>query len=84
MKEVAHDSISFRPVVAVAGGVVGAELAGAARGLAALDAETHDTKPRRPNDLPIAAAPTSPCVKSASIRRDTAYGLSASAACMKE
>src|SRR2546427_4863243 len=57
MEEVAHDPVPRRPVVAVAGVVVGAEAAGVERGLTALGAETHDRKPRRPTDSSIAALP---------------------------
>src|SRR5437899_11991521 len=57
MEEVAHDPVPRRPVVAVAGVVVGAEAAGVERGLTALGAETHDRRPRRPTDSSIAALP---------------------------
>src|SRR2546423_4478911 len=57
MEEVAHDAVARCPVVAMAGVMVGAEAGGAERGLAALGAEAHDRKPRRPTDLSIAALP---------------------------
>src|SRR5882724_1544184 len=57
MEEVAHDAVARRPIVAVAGVVVGAEAGGAERGLTALGAETHDRKPRRPTDSSIAVLP---------------------------
>src|SRR2546428_8093147 len=57
MEEVAHDPVPRRPVVALAGAVVGAEACGVERGLTALGAETHDRKPRRPTDSSIAALP---------------------------
>ena len=57
MDEVAYDPISRRPVLALAGAVVDAEVSGVERGLTALGAETHDRIPRRPPDSSIAALP---------------------------
>src|SRR5438093_12790422 len=53
MEEIAHDPVARRPVVSVAEGMVGAETAVVARGLPAVGAETHGTKPCRPIGPPI-------------------------------
>src|SRR3989442_12422944 len=50
MDEIAHDPVARRPVASVAEGVVGAEAAAVAHGLAAVGAETHGRKTRRPID----------------------------------
>jgi hypothetical protein len=57
MEEGAHDPVPRRPVVALAGEVVDAEVCRVERRLTALDAETHDRKSRCPNDSPIVALP---------------------------
>src|SRR5437870_12453059 len=41
MEEIAHDPVAHRPVVRMAGDVVGAHVVGAGRRVPALDAETH-------------------------------------------
>src|SRR2546430_11929280 len=53
MEEIAHDPVARRPVTSVAEGMVGAETAVVARGLPAVGAETHGTKPCRPIGPPI-------------------------------
>jgi len=53
MNEVAHDAVARRPVIRLAGEVVGAALAGAERGLRAQHAQAHRRAPRRVIGLSI-------------------------------
>ena len=58
MEKVTHDAIPRRPVVTVAGEVVGAEATALEHGLATVDTQTHGWTPRGPICTFIAASST--------------------------
>src|SRR6267143_801193 len=57
MEEIAHDPVAHRPVVPVAGDMVGAHVFGAGRRVSALDADAHGRPPPQTSFCSIASPP---------------------------